>query len=232
MQLAGGAAGAGVAHGPEVGLLAHAQDALRRQADLVLPHAVGQVVVQEYGGHQPLAGHAEDRGQGLPGVVDGLALEVVAKGEVAQHLEEGVVAGRRADLLQVVVLAADAHALLAAGRADVGPLLQAQEGVLEGHHARVDEEQRVIAVGHHGRAGHEGVSLLLEEVKKSLADLRRSGWSGDLHAGAVFLASQNDMLPKGQREAFYAMWGQMSKDSIMASFRIHHGKYTTLPTRK
>jgi hypothetical protein len=39
-------------------------------------------------------------------------LEIVAEREVAQHLEEGVVARRVADVFQVVVLAAGAHAFL------------------------------------------------------------------------------------------------------------------------
>ena len=43
---------------------------------------------------------------------DGLPLEVVAEREVAEHLEKGVVAGGVADVFQVVVLAAGAHALL------------------------------------------------------------------------------------------------------------------------
>ena len=43
---------------------------------------------------------------------DGLVLEVIAEGEVAQHLEEGAVAGGLADVLDI----AGADALLAGGR--------------------------------------------------------------------------------------------------------------------
>jgi hypothetical protein len=60
-----------------------------------------------------------DLGQQLPGVVDGVALEVVAEAEVTQHLEEGVVARGVADVFQVVVLAAGAHAALHGGGAGV-----------------------------------------------------------------------------------------------------------------
>ena len=56
-------------------------------------------------------------GQQLVGEGDGVGLEVVAEGEVAQHLEEGVVARGAAHVLEVVVLAAGAHALLRAGGA-------------------------------------------------------------------------------------------------------------------
>ena len=79
---------------------------------------------------------------------DRLALEVVAEGEVAEHLEEGVVARGVADVLEVVVLAARAHAALRAGRAHVGALLLAEEHVLELHHAGVGEQQRRIVAGH------------------------------------------------------------------------------------
>jgi hypothetical protein len=45
------------------------------------------------------------------------SLEIVAEGEVAEHLEEGVVAGGVADIVEVVVLAAGAHAFLRRGGA-------------------------------------------------------------------------------------------------------------------
>ncbi len=183
VQLAGGAAGAGVAHGPEVGLLAHAQDALGRQADLVAPDAEGVVVVAEHRRHQPPAVDAVDAGQTVPGEVDRVALEVIAEGEVAQHLEEGVVARRRADLLQVVVLAADAHTLLAGGRAQIGALLQAQEGVFELHHAGVHEQQGIVTDGHQRRAGDVRVAVLLEVVEKGLADIDGGLRSVGFHAG-------------------------------------------------
>ena len=43
----------------------------------------------------------EDLQRQLPGELDRLLLEVVAEREVAQHLEEGEVAGGRADLVDV-----------------------------------------------------------------------------------------------------------------------------------
>ena len=55
----------------------------------------------------------------LPREGDRVGLEVVAEREVAEHLEERVVARRVADVVEVVVLAAGAHALLRGGRARV-----------------------------------------------------------------------------------------------------------------
>jgi hypothetical protein len=69
-------------------------------------------------------------------VLDRTFLEVVAEGEVARHLEERVVAGGLADLVDV----AGAHALLHAGRALVRRRLLTEEVRLELHHPRVDEQ--------------------------------------------------------------------------------------------
>ena len=69
----------------------------------------------------PLVGQSVHLGQQLPGPADRLLLEIVAERPVAQHLEHRVVVGVVADLLQVVVLARHAQALLRIGRpADTG----------------------------------------------------------------------------------------------------------------
>jgi hypothetical protein len=52
-------------------------------------------------------------GDEVPCETDGVLLEVVAEREVAEHLEEGVMARGVAHVLEVVVLAAGAHAALA-----------------------------------------------------------------------------------------------------------------------
>ena len=54
------------------------------------------------------------------------ALEVVAEGEVAEHLEERMVPARVADVLEIVVLAAGANAFLRRRRARVIALLHAR----------------------------------------------------------------------------------------------------------
>jgi len=78
------------------------------------PVALGLVVARnpvsalEDGHVEPLLGDAEPllaRHQ-LPGIRNRIALEVVAKAEVAQHLEEGVMPPRKANVFKVVVLAA------------------------------------------------------------------------------------------------------------------------------
>jgi hypothetical protein len=118
------AAGAGVAHHPEIVggvagalVVADADDALDRHADFLGPDVVGLVVLGIDRDRQLVLGQLVDFGQQFPGVLDRVALEVVAEAEVAEHLEEGVVTRRVADVLEVVVLAAGAHALLRGRRA-------------------------------------------------------------------------------------------------------------------
>jgi hypothetical protein len=60
-------------------------------------------------------------GDELPGKLDRALLEIVAEREVAEHLEEGEMARGVADIVEVVVLAAGAHAFLRRGGALIGP---------------------------------------------------------------------------------------------------------------
>jgi hypothetical protein len=76
----------------------------------------------------------------VPREMDGLGLEVVAEREVAEHLEEGVVASGVPHVLEVIVLATHAEALLRGSCPLVGPHVGAEEYVLELHHPRVHEE--------------------------------------------------------------------------------------------
>src|SRR5256885_17228584 len=69
----------------------YADHALGRQADFLGPDVVGLVVLGVDRGQQAFLGQLVDLGQQLPGPLERLALEVVAEGPVAQHLEEGVV---------------------------------------------------------------------------------------------------------------------------------------------
>src|SRR6266704_5888807 len=111
------------------------------------------------------------RSQQFPGVGNGFLLEVIAEGEIAKHLEERVVALGEADVFEVVVLAARAHAFLCGGRAGVIAFFEAQEHVLELVHPRIREQQRRVAMRHERRAAHAAVPLALEEAEERLADL-------------------------------------------------------------
>ena len=156
-----GAAGAGVAHGPEVVLVAHALDPLGRHADLVDPDLLGLVVAVVHRDPEAVAVEAEDLGEELPGHGDGVGLEVVPEAEVAQHLEEGAVVGVGADDLDV----GGAEALLDGGGPGPGRRLLAQEVRLERHHARDGEEDRGVVRDQAGRRD-DGVAAVGEEARE------------------------------------------------------------------
>src|SRR5207244_6537741 len=92
-------------------------------------------------------------------------------GEVAGHLEEGLMARGVADVLEIVVLAAGAQATLRGRCALVRALLLAEKDILELHHARVDEEQRRIVCRHERARGHDAVALRTEILEKARANL-------------------------------------------------------------
>ena len=165
------AAGAGVAHLPEVVGAGDADDPRIGQARDLLPQVEGLVVVDVDRRRQLVLRQPEFLGDQVPGKLDGAVLEIVAEREVAEHLEEGVVAGGVADIVEVVVLAAGAHAFLRADRALVGALLEAGEDVLELHHAGVGEHQGRIVARHERRRRHDLVPGLGEVVQKARPDV-------------------------------------------------------------
>ena len=165
------AARAGVAHGPEVIRSRDADDAIVGEAGHLAPQDRRLLVLGVDGDQQAVHRQAEVLADQLPGQLDRLFLEIVAEREVAEHLEEGVVAGGVADVIQVVVLAAGAHAALGRGRARGGPGLGAGEDVLERHHAGIDEQQGGIGLWHQGRRRHDHVIIAGEIAQKRAADL-------------------------------------------------------------
>ena len=130
-----GAAWAGVAHLPEVVLFVALVDVLRVDVGDGSPH-FGRFVVGgeaflgvalEDGRVQAVFFQAPDFGEQLPGPSDGFFFEVVAERPVAEHFEECVVVGVLADVVEIVVFAAGANALLRVGGALVGPRLGAEK---------------------------------------------------------------------------------------------------------
>src|SRR5918911_4832551 len=134
MNLAARAAWACVAHGPEVILFTEAQDSFRRRSDL-FPETCGLVIGRIDCEPKTLKRELVDVYEQVPGILNRFALEVVAEGEVAQHLEEGVMSRRLAYLVQIVVLAACAQTLLRRGCARIVALFRAREDILKLVHA-------------------------------------------------------------------------------------------------
>ena len=136
----------------------------------LLPQVVGLVVVVIDGDEEAALVEAEFLRDQFPGELDGERLEIVAEGEIAEHFEKGVVARRIADIVEVVVLAAGAHAFLRRRGAAVGALLDAGEDVLELHHAGIGEHQRRIVARHERRRGDDLVAVPAEEIEKGRPD--------------------------------------------------------------
>jgi hypothetical protein len=133
-----------------------------------------------------LRGDAEVLRQQLPAPADRVLLEVVAEREVAEHLEERVVAVGEADVVEVVVLAAGAEAALDADGAGVGPRVATEERVLELDHARVGEQQgRVVGRAPATRTARWRAAAPAKKSRKR----RRISWArggrGDMAPGRI-----------------------------------------------
>ena len=174
VQLAARAARAGVAHLPEVVLVAETLDPLHRHADDVVPDLLGLVVALVDGDPDAVTVEAPPLRDQLPAVRDRQLLEVVPEAEVAEHLEEHEVALGAPDVVEVVVLAAGPHALLRADRLGERRHLVADEVRLERHHAGDVEQHRRI-VRDQARRRHGGVAACGEEVDVRLAELVGGG---------------------------------------------------------
>ncbi len=170
---------------PEIFVLLAALDAIGREADVVRPDAGRFVVVFVDGDGEPSRLEAEPLlvGEKLPGPVDRVALEVVAEAEVAEHLEEGVVVGGAADVVDV----ARAETLLASRGAGELELHLAEEVVLELVHARGREQHGRIPGGHQHVARAAFVPLGLKESQVLFAQfVGLHEWGGFGSQGSGF----------------------------------------------
>ena len=146
VDLRAGTARTSVPHLPEVVLVPQTIDPVIGKPGDLAPQRARLVVGLVHGDPKPVRSQPEifRPGHELPGERDRLALEVVAEGEVAQHLEEGVVPLGVPHLLEIVVFAPGAHALLAGRSPQVVAPLLTQERPLELHHAGIGEQQRRV----------------------------------------------------------------------------------------
>ena len=182
VHLRAGPAGAGVARLPEVlrarqrhdALLGDADrapdlDRLRRPGPRPSSSSPSKTVTQISSGSKPKPSVESSQ----PQAIDSL-LEVVAEAPVAEHLEEGQVAGGVADLLDVGRAEAALARRSSRGR---GRLLLALEVRLERLHPGGREQHRRV-IGRRGpaRPRARAMAPLLEEREVGLADLV------DLHA--------------------------------------------------
>ena len=107
--------------------------------------------------------------QVFPGIVYGLALKIVAKAPITQHLEHGVMVGVVAHFFQVVMLSAYAKTLLRVGPAARFGVARAQNDVFPLVHACVGEHQCGVVFNHHGGRGLYLMSFTLKELFEGVA---------------------------------------------------------------
>ena len=166
VDLRTGAAGASAVL-PEVILLTQAGHALFRNADHLGPDIPSFIVVLIDSGVHTLRLQAYPfrRSQELPGPLQRLFLEVIAKGEVAQHLEIGAVTSSLTDVLDI----AGTDTLLAGADSSAGRLHLTLEVGLHGGHARVDQQKAGIILRNQRKAGQTQMVLAFKEGQEHLA---------------------------------------------------------------
>ena len=205
-----GTAGSGIAHHPEIVgrvartlVVADADAALGSDADLLGPDVECLVVLGIDRDPQLVRRQLEHHRQQFPGVVDGVALEVIAEAEVAQHLEKSVMSGRVADILEIVVLAAGAYAFLRGRGASVRTLVEAEENILELVHAGIGEQERRIVERHQRTGSDDLMAPGGKEVEEGLANLGTFHGGRTRRAKALILREQNAKSPPDHaRRAF------------------------------
>ncbi len=141
-------AGAGITHCPEIVARRNADDAIIRKTGDLLPEIRSVVICVINGDKELIFVEAKLFCDQVPRMADRFFLEVVAKGEITEHFKERVVTSRVADIVQIVVLAAGAHAFLRSGRAAVWALFKTGKDVLELHHARIGEHECWVVARH------------------------------------------------------------------------------------
>ena len=86
---------------PEVVLSSEAENALRCNADLLIPDLECLIIILIDGRIQAVRIKTNDLSQKLPRPVNRLVLEIIAKGEITKHLEEGAVTSGLSDILDI-----------------------------------------------------------------------------------------------------------------------------------
>ena len=215
-----GAARAGLAHAPEIVVRRDADDLVVGESRDLLPQLRGRLVVVIDGHEQTALVEREVLGDQAPGELDRALLEIVAEREIAEHLEEGQMPRGVSDIVEVIVLAAGAHALLRRRRARLVAFFDAGEDALELHHAGVGEHQGRIVVRHQRRRRRDLVIETREIIEEDLPDVIDRAHGPLARLGARRPATQEASRARAVRpaRAFEAAICQL--DAIQAMVRF------------
>ena len=168
VNLGAGATRACLRHAPEVRIVPLVDvtpscEAIGGNTDLFQPDVGRLFVVAIDRDGEAIGRDPSFNGEELPGPEDCVALEIVAERPGAEHLKEGVVSWRSADLFKVVVLSGDTQAALVIDSAAIRAGLSAAEELFELDHPRVGEEEGGVACRDERGARHLGVPTRLKE---------------------------------------------------------------------
>ena len=152
---------------PEVVLLAETENALGRNADILVPNLKCFLVVLINGRIQAVWVDTNPlrAGQKFPAPRDRFLFEVITKREVAQHFKERTVARSLADVFDI----ARSDAFLASRYAMARRLLFASEVRLHRRHARVDQQQRRVVLRDERKARQAEMPLGLKKLQVHFA---------------------------------------------------------------
>ena len=194
MNLRAGPAGTGVAHHPEIVLLVAVDDMdggiEAGFGENIRPDIIGLLI--EFGGvtlacigfvdggEETLGRDTPNFGDQFPTPINGFLFEVIPEGPVAEHLEEGVVVGIEAHVLEIVMLSAGPDAFLGVGSPGVFVCLGSSPfgniGLFvtqkDGHklvHAGIGKKQS-RGIRQQRSRGHDGVALLGKKIEEGLAN--------------------------------------------------------------
>ncbi len=98
------------AHGPEI--VGVADDAIIGKTGDFFPQRARLLVGRIDRDQKLVLGQSRRLGDEIPSEQDGFFLEIIAEGEIPQHLEKRVMAGGIADIVEIVMLAPGADAFL------------------------------------------------------------------------------------------------------------------------
>ena len=156
----------------------------------------GFIIFVEYRDPETILRNSERAGHEIPREMNRFALEVIAEAEIAEHLEKSVMPRRVADILQIVVLAAGAHAALRARGARIVARLLAEKHILELHHAGIGEQQRRIVARDERTRRHDRMAVLAEKLQEARPDFRAGHhpqFGVAFHSSSVVSASKVDI---------------------------------------
>ena len=174
-----GTAGAAIAHGPEIILFTHPDDALFWQACYFLPDGMRFIIVAEYRHPKLVCRQFQFAGYKFPGPGNGLTLEIIPEGKIPEHFKKCMMPRCAAHVFQIIVLSRNPQAFLAGCGPGVGSFLFAKKKLFELDHACIGKKQAGVIWRNYRSGSYNLVFVTKEKFKISTTN-----FIGSQHAGS------------------------------------------------